>query len=221
MGDIVSLLEAEYESSKSLLKANERQLVAVRDELAVAEAASAFLRVACDRVRTQLYGNFEHLVNLGLQAVFGDSIVLRFVVADKARRMHEQCRIFRKIEDRVVEVNLIDDDAGGLVDVVSFLLRLAMLVTINPPPRKFLMLDEPFKHLSAEFCPLVAEMMAQLCDRLGIQILMTTHNSLLISAADVVYRLKHGQAQLEQSGRAGRVVEDADARQGGGVGAAK
>lgn len=218
MDELIPRLEAAYLASKALVESNEKRLAAIRHELDVATKASVFLREACDRVRTQLYGQFEHLVNLGLQAVFGDDIVLRFVSADKARRIHEQPRIYRKIGSEMIEVNLVDDDAGGLVDVVSFLLRLAMLVSVSPPPRKFLMLDEPFKHLSAEYCPLVADMMAQLSERLGIQILMTTHNPLLISAADVIYRLEGGKATIEQSGRIERSLEGPDARQSRGMG---
>ena len=76
--------------------------------------------------------------------------------------------------------NLILDDllhtsGGGLVDCVSFALRVAAVMLKQPRVRRLLVLDEPFRFLSEAYRPNVAVLMQELSKELDIQFIMVTH----------------------------------------------
>lgn len=45
----------------------------------------------------------------------------------------------------------------------------------NPPRRKLLVLDEPFRHLSSSYRPRVRAMLEALAEEFSVQIVMVTH----------------------------------------------
>ena len=70
-------------------------------------------------------------------------------------------------------VDPLSADAGGFVDIASFALRLSVLCLSNG--RKLLIMDEAFKHLSADYRDTMAELLTSLAETYGVQIIMVTH----------------------------------------------
>lgn len=68
---------------------------------------------------------------------------------------------------------------GGVVDVAAFALRVACLVLAQPQRRRLLVLDEPLKHLSAQYRPSAKELIENLARDLKIQFIIVTHDSAL------------------------------------------
>jgi ABC-type sulfate/molybdate transport systems ATPase subunit len=64
---------------------------------------------------------------------------------------------------------------GGVVDVAAFALRIACLTLRKPALRKVLILDEPFRFLSAEYRPRVRSLIESLADEFGVQFIIVTH----------------------------------------------
>ncbi len=65
---------------------------------------------------------------------------------------------------------------GGVVDVAAFALRAACLMLHRPRLTKLLVLDEPFRFVSAEYQDNIRSMLEQLAQDLGLQIILVTHN---------------------------------------------
>ncbi|MDO5300932.1 MAG: ATPase [Tissierellia bacterium] len=79
---------------------------------------------------------------------------------------------------------------GGVVDVVSFALRMAFLEIHRPALKGPLFLDEPGKHVSEDYIFNFGEFIkecAQLFDR---QIIMVTHNDHLSQMSDRAFRVQ-------------------------------
>jgi DNA repair exonuclease SbcCD ATPase subunit len=57
----------------------------------------------------------------------------------------------------------------------------------TPPSRPTIVLDEPFKHLSQDLRPKAAEMLKEISSKLGLQIIMVTHDVDLVEAADRLF----------------------------------
>jgi len=199
-GEKVHRLSALYSVTKDRAGIVRARLEELQQEMALAEQASAFLRKASDDVRNALYGRFEALVNLGLKEILGEGLTLRFVKVEKARRIYELPRMYRKLGEELIEVDIVADEAGGVVDIVSFLVRVALLITLIPAPRRFLLLDEPFKMLSANLRPRVGDLLAALTRELGMQIIMTTHSEELAEVADTRYELVDGKIERHETG---------------------
>ena len=73
------------------------------------------------------------------------------------------------------EVDPIDASGGGVVDVAAFALRLSSLMLSRPARRRLVVLDEPFKFVSAGHRAAVRVMLEGLAADLGVQFLMVTH----------------------------------------------
>lgn len=75
------------------------------------------------------------------------------------------------------EIDPISASGGGVVDVTAFALRLACLILTRPAVRRLIVLDEPFKHLSAEYRVRVRSMLEGLAEQMDTQIILVTHST--------------------------------------------
>jgi len=69
----------------------------------------------------------------------------------------------------------LEADSGGVLDIASFALRLACLVLSKPQLRKMLVMDEPFKYLSARYRDNACQLLEKLAEDFEMQFLMITH----------------------------------------------
>lgn len=67
------------------------------------------------------------------------------------------------------------DCGGGVIDVIAFALRVSVLMARKPQARPILFLDEPFKFVSANYRPIVGDLMEELANELEIQFVIVTH----------------------------------------------
>lgn len=136
---------------------------------------------------TRTKDQFESLVDSALRAVFPDRNY-KFVIHQEMKRGMSNVE-FSVIEDDV-ETDIWEEGGLGVADVVGFALRVAYLALYRPKLFPLLVVDEPFRHLSAEYVPNVSRFVSKVSRDLGIQIVAVSHNSDLISAADQVFRLE-------------------------------
>jgi DNA repair exonuclease SbcCD ATPase subunit len=127
------------------------------------------------------------LVSCALATVFPDPYIfaLRFV----ERRNSTECDlIFTKNENETDDI--LNSGGGGVADIASFALRVA-LWSLKKSRATFL-LDEPDKFLhNPVFQEKASEMMKELCDKLGIQIIMISDQENIITAADKIIRIEN------------------------------
>lgn len=137
----------------------------------------------------QLEIRITNIVTMALAAVFPDpyQFVLRFT--ERRNQTEADLLLVRDGE----EVSPIDATGGGVLDVVSFALRVAILLMSNY--RRIIILDEPFRHLSEDLQPKASEMMKMLSDKLGIQFIMVSHEDGIIGSADNVITIKKGEVK--------------------------
>lgn len=117
-----------------------------------------------------------------------------------------------KWDQPVAELTVIDPDSGepvsirddqtggGVADVCSFALLMACWAL--EPEGTFIplmILDEPFKFLDATNMPRAAQLVKELSIEMGLQIIMVSHNEILIQAGDKVFhvRKRRGVARVK------------------------
>jgi DNA repair exonuclease SbcCD ATPase subunit len=113
----------------------------------------------------------ESVVTTCLQSVFGDEYSFRINFEKKRGRTEAHLKLVKDSED----MDPLSATGGGAVDVLSFALRVTCLILALPRRRRFMVLDEPFKHLSVEYRERVGELLQTLAKDLGIQFLIVTH----------------------------------------------
>ena len=136
-----------------------------------AEEAQRVVQTVAKAVQEEAHDRIAGVVTRCLAAVFDEpyEFHLRF---EQARGRTEARLVFVR---EGMEVNPIDASGGGVVDVAAFALRLSCLMLTRPASRRVVILDEPFKFVSADRRERVRAMLLGLAADLGVQFIMVTH----------------------------------------------
>lgn len=159
------------ETVKSELAAKKKKLEQEKVELNRLLESQKVIQTVAQQVQQQVHKTVSSLVSESLKTIFGDSYGFE-IQFEKKRGKTEAVPVLTKGE---LKLDLKDTTGGGVLDVVSFALRVAYLTLSRPEVRQFLVLDEPFKFLDATKEDKVRVMLEEFSSKLGIQILMTTH----------------------------------------------
>ncbi|MEW5953669.1 MAG: ATP-binding protein [Bacillota bacterium] len=162
------------------------------------EKVRLLLQEASACAREQSCRQIEGMVAHTLEFVFGQG--MSFKVDLLERRNQPEAEFYVVSSSDGVEIKTRPQDArgGGVVDVTSLALRVALLETSRPPLPGPLLLDEPGKHLSDEYAPHLALLLKELSGTFGRQVVMVTHNRYFTEAADKVYlvQIKGGKSMV-------------------------
>lgn len=94
-----------------------------------------------------------------------------------------------------------EEQAGGIVDIISFALRVVMWSLQAERSRNILVLDEPFR-FTGVLIGIAGQMLKEISQQLGIQIVMVTHSQELIDIADKAWEVEmvDGRSQVREIG---------------------
>jgi len=132
-----------------------------------------------DKVRAVI----EDLVSQALQCVFGDEY--SFKIRNEIVRDKPETSFSLVISGR--EFSLKEEQGGGVLDVISFILRVVMWSLERPKRRNTIVLDEPGKFISKDLLQLFGVMISEVSSLLNVQFIMITHEKDLIEIADTSY----------------------------------
>lgn len=149
------------------------------------EQAREIIREVGLKTQQQLQVHISEITTLALEAVFPDPYALTAEFVQ--RRNKTECDLYFIRDDNSVDP--LSAAGGGTVDVASFALRVASWSMRTPRSRNILILDEPFRYLSEGLLPRAGEMIKQISEKLGLQIIMVTHSEELAEAADTTFRV--------------------------------
>ena len=145
------------------------------------------------KTQSELKIHISNIVTMALEAVFADPYQFKL---DFVLKRGQTEAVIKFVRDGN-EIDPLLASGGGVIDIASFALRIALWSISNPRPTNTLIFDEPFRFLSRELQPRAGEMMQQLCKKLNLQIILVTHSKDLIDASDKVFTV---------SNRAGRSI---------------
>ena len=147
------------------------------------EEAQIFIQEIARQTQEMLKFSICDIVNLSLQTCFPGEYV--FDIDFKIERGKTSAKLlFLK---NGIEVDPIDASGGGVVDLVSFALRLSAWSLGHTD--NVIILDEPFRFLSKDLQPRAGEMMNKLCKSLGLQIICVTHSQEIIENSDRIFEI--------------------------------
>lgn len=139
----------------------------------------------------------EELVSSAIQSVFQNEDY-KFIVDFVLQNNRPQINLMVQQGNKEPYIPK-DEQGGGLMDIISFSLRVIMWSLQNHRTRNVLVLDEPFRW-TGNYTEQVGNMMKEISKKLGIQIIMVTHDERLMDIADknwICKRVK-GISILEQ-----------------------
>lgn len=160
-----SLEKKKYQRS---FRANEKAQIVVQE----------VIRITKDKLKYHL----SDISSLAMSSVFPNPYNVVFNFVPKRGKIEVDINFEKK-------GNLIQpfDSGGGAVDIASLSLRFSCWTLQNPKTRPILFLDEPLKFLKGKPLPQKgARMISEISKKLGIQIIMVSHNPDLIDWSDKI-----------------------------------
>ena len=132
----------------------------------------------------------ESLLTEGLSAVFSDQqISVRSEVGVSRGKVSVDLITTQKQADGTIsEGTTIDAFGGAVTTVQSVLLRL--IVVMRRGLRPVLLLDESLPAFDANYVDAMGRFLRLLCERMGVDILLVTHNPALVEASHRAYRIR-------------------------------
>lgn len=181
----------------------EDTIAQAKEEFDLGEKTAEFLRRLGSRARNQAKESVEEMVSNALQFVMEEDIQFRIEYDDKRGRPEANFIIRSMIEGEVVEADPTEARGGGLADVVSATLRIALaeLFGVRGP----LILDEPTKHLSKRYAHNFAIFIRQISEQFNRQIIMISHDVTLVEHGHISYLVTkvNGVSQVERRDNTG------------------
>lgn len=162
---------AAYRAARTAVKEDRAAVTEAEDLLFDTEEAHRAITAVAQAVQEQAHDRIAGVVSRCLEMVFDEPYEFRIMFEKKRNRTEARLVFVREGQ----EINPLDASGGGVVDVAAFALRLSCLMLARPARRRLVILDEPFKFVSAEYRARVRAMLEGLAEDMGVQFIMVTH----------------------------------------------
>ncbi|HEX3027776.1 MAG TPA: ATPase [Clostridia bacterium] len=174
-------------NSRSIL---ENTLQKILDNIDMLEEVRILLQKVSEFAREQARLQIETLVTNCLQYIFDSNIEFRITIEEVRGRPEAEFYVVSDIGGEKVVTKPQESRGGGVVDIISLSLRIAMLQCSNLDINGPIILDEPAKHVSDEYITQVAEFLKQVGGMFERQIIMVTHDRHLSEIADKWFKVE-------------------------------
>lgn len=168
---VVAELEHSLRVLESRREAEEKALVEAEREVELARFAQEIIQFVAQAIQQKAHERVSKVVSSCLSSVFNDPYTFKIEFERKRGRTEAKLRFTRD----GLDVDPMEASGGGMIDVAAFALRVACLIMHRPRLRQILILDEPFKFVSAEYRDNIRAMLEKLSVDLGLQIILVTH----------------------------------------------
>lgn len=171
-----------------------KRLQQIQREIEDYTKARFLLQEAASFAREQARQNIEAWVTGALQYVFNtDDIAFRVLLSEKNNRPDADFYVVSHYDGVQVETRPQDARGGGVVDIVSLALRIALMESGRQQVDGPLMLDEPGKHVSEEYGMMLAQFLKGVTQKTKRQVILVTHNHYLAESGDKSYQVIQNQ----------------------------
>ncbi|QCX32300.1 ATPase [Caloramator sp. E03] len=153
------------------------------------EKVKILLQNTSQFAREQSKKQIEYIITQCLQYIFDPSMEFKIDIVEKSNRIEAEFFVVSNINGEQIVTKPQDSRGGGVVDIISLAIRIAMIQIHNPKIDGPLILDEPAKHVSDEYIVNVADFIKQISTTFKRQVIMVTHNNHLLHSADVCYKV--------------------------------
>jgi hypothetical protein len=189
-----------YKDSLELsVKETKHEIHALEAEDLLLEKTLSVLRLFIDKEVSQGVNAVESILTDGLKTVFNDmDLSVKAQTEIQRGKVSVSLSTLQDHSDFQVEGSSPDAFGGSVVTLQSVLLRVVLLLRRNLRP--LLLLDETLPAIDSNYTANLASFLSSLCKRIGMDILVITHNPTLFEMADRSYRVirKNGESWFER-----------------------
>jgi DNA repair exonuclease SbcCD ATPase subunit len=149
------------------------------------------LNDAANILKVQTQKKLEMLVTYGIQFVFGAGIEFKIEVKKGKDGPFAEFFVVTNHPNASTKCKPQYTEGGGMVDLISLVLRLTLLQLCCSHVPVPLILDEPVTNLSDDYFMSVIQLIKQLSNMFGRQIILLTHSECASEFADMSYKMDY------------------------------
>jgi len=179
-------LMGQRDAAKDRVRDLKDKLQGLEEKAILIGKAQALVQLVAQETQEELRYKIAGLVTLALRAVFPDPYT--FIVRFTQKRGRTEAEML--VEREGLEIDPYEASGGGVVDVIAFALRLCLWRLKARRTEALMILDEPFRFVSRDLQARVGKMVSDVSRKLGLQLIIVSHEEELIDAADKVFRIK-------------------------------
>ena len=180
----IDRLDGFYQALKGQEKGLANEIADLEKKVDLYTRASAVIKILLDTMVRDEINKMAGLVTYGLKAIFEDQdLSFKPVISKK----NEKIYIELKTANNGIEGEF--GSYGGSVAVIeSFLLRVICMLKMNLA--RLILLDETFAPIGDEYIQNTSKLVGELATKLGLDVLLVTHQPEFKNYAKRVYKVK-------------------------------
>ena len=166
---------------KNKLEDFKKKQIEAKNRLQTVLDCQELAQIVAQSVQQRAHSMIAKVVTQCLETIFDEPY--RFEIVFERKRGKTEARLV--FERDGMEIDPMTSSGGGVLDVASFALRLAAITLTKPHSRRIIIMDEPFRFVSAGFRPRIKDMLESLAEEYGFQFIMVTHIKELICGRNI------------------------------------
>lgn len=166
------------EKKKEIEKINEQIQVLLKEIDLDVDSINFIERVATSN-RLSVKEKVENLINKALHHVYGDEYGIEFEYGISANKTAVEVKITKTLKEGKIVKREFSGNGLGVADLVSFPLKLMVLLSSGEDIESILIADEPGKHMDEDRAEKFAKFIGLICVELNIQMIVCSHWSVM------------------------------------------
>jgi len=184
----ISFLSGQKDLLKKQIKISEQNLEKAEYQKERYAKAIELLNFVQKATKEKIKEGFEKIVTYALQYIYSEDYKFELEFGRRGNLSEIDLKVItpkcKKPGDPLVT------SGGGVLDILSLALRIALLELSQPKVEGFIVLDEPFKHLSVEYLERARTFIEAINKKIGRQIILITHKQELVDSAQNSIEIK-------------------------------
>jgi len=188
--DRTQFLQGVYQDKLSQKNRVETEVASLREEKDILDKSEKVIKHLMDKLVQKDLSKMDALISYGLKTVYSDrDVVFKSEIIEYGKKIWIDLQT-------ISDGKKVDPQSQSSVHVIeSFLLRLLCLVKLKRA--RLILLDETFAAVDPGYIENFSQLIVQLCSKLGIDILLVTHNMGFIDYANHSYRINRSDNKTE------------------------
>lgn len=187
--DKVGRLKGEYSLLKEQQEKSEVLIKQLKHDEEIYSKAVELLSLVQQVTRDKIKESFEIIVSHALNYIF-ESDKYAFELVFGRRGNLQELDFAVKTPDKNEALNPLDTDAGGILNIISFALRIVLMEVAHPKINGYIISDENFANLSEDHIERASQFLKELNQKMQRQIIAISHQSKMLESADRLIEVK-------------------------------
>lgn len=184
----VSSLTGKCELLGKQIENSNTKLIDLAHKREVYRKSVELLTLVQKATKDKIKEGFENIISHALKYIYSEDYSFELEFGRRGNLSEVDFNI--KTSDFKLPFDPKETSGGGVLDILSLALRITLLELSKPKIEGFLILDEPYKHLSSEYLGNARNFLDAINKRMNRQIIVITHKRELITSNQNVIEIK-------------------------------